>query len=52
MPVGFDRIDVAMICSELKQCRRNSSRGCPGGLSFMRFKADRAVFLQNKGRHL
>jgi hypothetical protein len=44
MPVGFDRIDVALICPELKQCRKNSNMGNADALVFIECKAGRGVF--------
>ncbi|OHT43691.1 hypothetical protein B0A71_13830 [Flavobacterium tructae] len=49
MPIGFDGIDIALICSELEQRRKNPDRGDLGGLSFIRCKAGRGVFFSGKG---
>ncbi|WP_373464068.1 hypothetical protein [Flavobacterium nitrogenifigens] len=52
MPIGFDRIDIALICSELEQCRKNSNMGDADALVFIEFKAGRGFFFQDTGLHL
>jgi len=44
MPIGFDGIYIALICSELKQCRKNSNMGNADALVFIESKAGRGVF--------
>jgi len=39
MPIGFDGIDIALICPELEQCGKNSDMGDADALVFIECKA-------------
>ena len=49
MPGGFDGINIALICSELKQCRKNSNMGNADSLIFIECEAIGASFFRIRG---
>jgi hypothetical protein len=52
MPVGFYRIDIALICSELKQCRKNSNMGPWRAVLYQTQNGQGRFFFGHKGLRL